>query len=51
MRLIDFGPAKGREIDAFGSRGVTLAPLTEPLTPGSGGDREPRRIAEAVVWR
>jgi quercetin dioxygenase-like cupin family protein len=35
MRLIDFGPAREHAIDAFGSDGVTLAPLTEPLASGA----------------
>jgi hypothetical protein len=34
MRLIEFGPALGRAIDAFGSKGFTLAPLTKGTDSG-----------------
>jgi quercetin dioxygenase-like cupin family protein len=30
MRLVDFGPANGWSIDAFGSESVRMTPLTEP---------------------
>jgi quercetin dioxygenase-like cupin family protein len=35
MRLIELGPARGRPVDAFGSEGLTIAPLTEPLATGA----------------
>lgn len=35
MRLIHFGPDNARVIDAFGSEGLTQAPLTEPIARGA----------------
>jgi quercetin dioxygenase-like cupin family protein len=35
VELLRFGPERGRAIDAYGSRGVTLSPLTEPLARGA----------------
>src|SRR5438552_3054567 len=35
MRLLDFGAGGARPIDAFGSEGATIAPLTEPLARGA----------------
>jgi quercetin dioxygenase-like cupin family protein len=35
MRLVDFGPGSAWSIEAFGSEGLTQAPLTEPLSRGA----------------
>ena len=35
MKLLRFGPDRGRAIDAYGSEHVTLAPLTAPLARGA----------------
>ena len=36
MRLIDFDADRARPIDAYGSVGLTQAPLTAPLDRGAG---------------
>jgi quercetin dioxygenase-like cupin family protein len=34
MRLVDFRPDRGWNIDVFGSKGMTQAPITAPLASG-----------------
>jgi quercetin dioxygenase-like cupin family protein len=62
MRIFGFGADRGRPIEAYGSEGVTLAPLTQPLARGgslqaacfrleSGGciGRHPATVAQLLA--